>query len=144
MPQTYLSMTIRDQEDPTKVIGVIQLLVRANNIRFTEQDVEHLGLLSAHLSQVFSYIQSAGLLTMFTEAHSQVLQRLCKVLNGKYKGHMKHFFRELLAFKFGKINLLKNKIMRKYMDRHMKVDQKLIQKMSMLIEIKEKCNLTQK
>jgi hypothetical protein len=57
---------------------------------------------------------------------------------------MRDFFRELLQYKFGKINLLKNKILRKYMDRHMKVDQKLITKMEKLIEIREKCSLTKK
>lgn len=50
MPQTYLSMSVRDQEDPSKVLGVVQLLCRASNIRFTEQDVEHLALLTQHLS----------------------------------------------------------------------------------------------
>lgn len=45
-----------------------------------------------------------------------------KVLSDKHREHMKQFFREILAFKFGKLNLLKNKIMRKYLDRHMKID----------------------
>lgn len=52
---------------------------------------------------------------------------------------MKHFFRELLQFKYGKVNLLKNKIMRKYMDRHMKMDQKLVKKIEKLAEIRDKC-----
>ena len=59
---------------------------------------------------------------MQSEEHSTKLQGLVKILSNKHKSHMKHFFRELLEFKFGKINLLKNKIMRKYMDRHMRVD----------------------
>ena len=41
---------------------------------------------------------------------------------------MKHFFRELLAFKYGKVNLLKNKIMRKHMDKHMRIDEALVAK----------------
>ena len=52
---------------------------------------------------------------------------------------MKHFFRELLAFKYGKVNLLKNKIMRKHMDRHMRIDQALVEKVEKLAEIREKC-----
>jgi len=47
---------------------------------------------------------------------------LVKVLSRRHKEHLRHFFRELLAFKYGKINLLKNKIMRKHMDRHMRID----------------------
>jgi hypothetical protein len=57
---------------------------------------------------------------------------------------MRHFFRELLAFKMGKINLLKNKIIRKYLDRQMKVDEKLITKVEKLAEIREKCQLQHK
>ena len=51
-----------------------------------------------------------------------MIANFVKVMAHKHKEHMKHFFREILAFKFGKLNLLKNKIMRKYLDRHMKID----------------------
>jgi hypothetical protein len=47
---------------------------------------------------------------------------MTKFLSRKQKEHMKQFFRELLAFKYGKVNLLKNKIMRKHLDRHMRID----------------------
>lgn len=45
MPHTYLAMTVRDINDPTKVIGIVQLMMRMSTIRFTEQDVNHLGLI---------------------------------------------------------------------------------------------------
>lgn len=67
-----------------------------------------------------------------------------QVMHKIHKGHMKDLFRELLAFKFGKVNLLKNKIVRKYMDRHMRIDQNLLDKISKLIEIREKCTLSNK
>ena len=57
---------------------------------------------------------------------------------------MRHFFRELLAFKYGKINLLKNKIMRKHMVRNMRIDLKLLSKLEKLAEIRYKCVMHQK
>jgi hypothetical protein len=45
---------------------------------------------------------------------------------------MKHFFRELLAFKYGKMNLLRNKIIRKHLDNHMKIDKQFIEKINKL------------
>jgi hypothetical protein len=57
---------------------------------------------------------------------------------------MKHFFRELLAFKYGKVNLLKNKIMRKHMDKHMRIDEALVAKVQKLAEIRERCVMQQK
>jgi hypothetical protein len=95
---------------------------RANGIRFTEQDVSHLGVLCSHLSQIFTYIFREGLLAQLSQEKQAVLANFVKTLSHKHKDHMKHFFREILAFKFGKLNLLKNKIMRKYLDRHMKID----------------------
>jgi hypothetical protein len=65
-------------------------------------------------------------------------------MNNKYKSHLKHFFREILQFKYGKINLLKNKIMRKYIDKHMKIDKRLVSKIEKLAEIREKCSLQRK
>lgn len=65
---------------------------------------------------------SHRLLTKLTKEQAEQVQGLVKVLSRKHKEHMRHFFRELLAFKYGKINLLKNKIMRKHMDRHMRID----------------------
>ena len=65
-------------------------------------------------------------------------------MNRKYRQQMKYFFRELLQYQYGKVNLLKNKIMRKYMDKHMKVDQKLINKIEKLAEIRDKCSVNRK
>ena len=95
---------------------------RTNGIRFTEQDVNHLGVLCSHLSQIFTYIFREGLLAQLSQEKQEVITRFVKVLGDKHREHMKQFFREILAFKFGKLNLLKNKIMRKYLDRHMKID----------------------
>lgn len=91
-----------------------------------------------------SHIFDKGLLGLFSEDQTSVISRFVKLMSNKHKNHMKHFFRELLMFKYGKINLLKNKIMRKYMDRHMKVDQVLISKIQKLAEIRDKCTLTRK
>jgi hypothetical protein len=69
-------MTIRDTSD-NKVLGILQLMNRANGIRFTEQDVNHLGVLCSHLSQIFTYIFREGLLAQLSlEKH-------------KHKEHMK-------------------------------------------------------
>lgn len=95
---------------------------RSNGVRFTEQDVNHLGVLCSHISQIFSYIFREGLLAQLSQEKQTVISNFVKVMAHKHKEHMKHFFREILAFKFGKLNLLKNKIMRKYLDRHMKID----------------------
>lgn len=78
---------------------------------------------------------------MFSEEEKSKLTYMLKVMNNKYKTHMKHFFRELLQFKYGKVNLLKNKIMRKYIDKHMKIDRKLLSKIEKLAEIRDKCSL---
>jgi len=65
-PPTYLSMTIRDSNDPSRVLGILQLMNRTNGIRFTEQDVTHLGVLCSHLSQIFTYIFREGLLAQLS------------------------------------------------------------------------------
>ena len=78
---------------------------------------------------------------MFSEEEKSKLTYMLKVMNNKYKTHMKHFFRELLQFKYGKVNLLKNKIMRKYIDKHIKIDRKLLSKIEKLAEIRDKCSL---
>ena len=84
--------------------------------------MNHLGVLCSHLSQIFTYIFREGLLAQFSEEQTTILKAFVAILDRKHKEHMRKFFREILAFKYGKINLLKNKIMRKYLDRHMIVD----------------------
>jgi hypothetical protein len=39
------------------------------------------------------------------------------------------------------VNLLKNKIMRKYLDKHMNLDTRLLDKIDKLVQIRDKCSL---
>ena len=50
------------------------------------------------------------------------VKHMVKVIDKKMKSYKKQFLRELLGYKYGKINVLKNKIVRKVLDRHMKID----------------------
>jgi hypothetical protein len=88
-----------------------------------------------------TYIARNGLLSQYTSEQTQHLQDFFKLLQRKHRSHMKHFFRELLQFKFGKVNLLKNKIMRKYIDKHMNLDTRLLDKIDKLVQIRDKCSL---
>jgi hypothetical protein len=81
-------MTIRDTSD-NKVLGILQLMNRANGIRFTEQDVNHLGVLCSHLSQIFTYIFREGLLAQLSLEKQVVIANFVKVLSHKHKEHMK-------------------------------------------------------
>jgi hypothetical protein len=81
-------MTIRDTSD-NKVLGILQLMNRANCIRFTEQDVNHLGVLCSHLSQIFTYIFREGLLAQLSLEKQAVIANFVKVLSHKHKEHMK-------------------------------------------------------
>ena len=115
-------MTVRDPADPSTVLGILQLIQRTSDVRFTEHDLSHLQLLCQQLSQVLAHVFTHRLLTKLSKEQAEQVQGLVKVLSRRHKEHLRHFFRELLAFKYGKINLLKNKIMRKHMDRHMRID----------------------
>jgi hypothetical protein len=42
------------------------------------------------------------------------------------------FFRSILEFRYGKYNMLKNKIIRKSIDNHYKIDKKLMTKIESL------------
>jgi hypothetical protein len=81
-------MTIRDTSD-NKVLGILQLMNRANSIRFTEQDVNHLGVLCSHLSQIFTYIFREGLLAQLSLEKQTVIANFVKVLSHKHREHMK-------------------------------------------------------
>ena len=58
LPPTYLAIAIRDSTDPSKVLGVIQLMDRTNNFKFLDQDVRHLYLIAEQLSTVISRLES--------------------------------------------------------------------------------------
>eukprot|EP00347_Sterkiella_histriomuscorum_P006294 403353320 len=135
-PQTYLAICIRDQQD--RVLAVVQLMQRLNGFKFTEQDIKHLGMISDHLSQIFIHIETQNYLQQFSQDKLKGIEIVSKVLNRQVKHHYKGLFRELLAFKYGQQNLLKNKIMRKFLDRHLKVDNILIQRIQKLVEMRKK------
>ena len=54
---------------------------------------------------------------------------MVKTIYKHEKSYYKQFFRELLLYRNGKVNMLKNKIIRKYIDRHMKIDKVLLAKL---------------
>jgi hypothetical protein len=61
---------------------------RTSNISFTQQDVDHLGVLCAHLGQVVTHIFERGLLGLFSETQTELLTRFVNVLHHKHRGHM--------------------------------------------------------
>jgi hypothetical protein len=115
--------------------------------RKDEEIIEHSGFLVLDFDNVYELrekqteiISHDFVYACWVSPSGNGLKALIKIADGdKHREHMKQFFREILAFKFGKLNLLKNKIMRKYLDRHMKIDQKLVSKVAKLAEIREKC-----
>ncbi|CDW76403.1 UNKNOWN [Stylonychia lemnae] len=135
-PQTYLACSVKDKNG--NVQAIIQLIGRQNNFKFVEQDAKHLVMLCDHLSQIFEYIHNEKFLQQLSTEQAKKLKKLVKTLAKKEKKHFKVFFQELLSYRWGKMNLLKNKIMRKFLDRHMQVDNILLQKVKKMSEIKGK------
>ena len=76
-------MTIRDPADPSTVLGILQLIQRTSDVRFTEHDLSHLQLLCQQLSQVLAHVFTHRLLTKGAGRqlrHSQEL-RIIKAQN---------------------------------------------------------------
>ena len=65
----------------------------------------------------------------------QGVHKLASVLESKLRGNMKSFFFELVAIRYGKNVVLKNKILRKQINNRMEIDQEFVKKTEKLMKL---------
>jgi hypothetical protein len=106
--------------------------------RFTPTDLNLLGQVSNQMGGVCRQIGSAGSESPLTPGQIKGLFRFRILLGSKVAGLQKQFFLELLAIRWGKTNLLKNKILRKHLDDKFNLDSKLRAKVERMIEVRQK------
>lgn len=69
--------------------------------------------IASQLSSVIMQLHETEFLNQVSSNQFQAVHKLASVLDSKLRNHMKSFFFEMVAIRFGKNVVLKNKILRK-------------------------------
>ena len=104
------------------MLAVVQLIEKKDNNRFNEQDVATMQTVADQMAQVLHQVNDNNFLEELPIAKFKGVHQLADVFKKKHQSYLKHFFFELIAIRYGKNVVLKNKIIRKQLDHRMELD----------------------
>lgn len=110
-PSSYMCQAVIGYDH--SVLAVIQLIEKKDTSRFNEQDVATMQTVADQMGQVLHQVNEANFLDELPIAKFKGAHQLAEVFQKKRQSHMKQFFFELIAIRYGKNVVLKNKIIRK-------------------------------
>ena len=136
LPQSYLATGAGVQAGDH--LAVVQLISKGHSGRFTEQDAVGLRVVCEQIGQILAQVNETNFLSTVSLSHFQGVYKLHEVINNKYKSYLKQFFFELIAIRYGKNVVLKNKILRRQLNQQLELDKEFVRKIRRLVSLSDK------